>query len=248
MKRRLLPGLALLTLLVACGPSRSGGEGTGHADSAVVHLRNVPGRPPHPFRQFDQNVFHDTLLVQTSFDLGDGSYVMVASNVDDTFEGLRLYRYRFQPDSTVELMAVSAPAYDSWTMLPTFFPLDTARPADGMWVLANFGEKESWGQRVFLLDWEFLDVRFMDVALPERVMEDDTLRLKRRNVAPYMRYSEHGDTAVWLFACDSVYLYDDQEGQLDQVLAADRLRYTFEAHEGLALWVDGRKRIVKKPA
>lgn len=244
---RKTPGIALIALLAACG---SGPEDTGTTPQGTTTtvLRDVPGRPPHPFRQFDQNIAHDTLLVQTSFDLGDGTFVMVAGNVEETFEGLRLIRYRFKPDSTVERMAVSSPAYDSWTMLPTFFPLDTVHPDDANWVLANFGEKESWGQKVMLLDWEFMDVGFMDVALPERVLEDDTLRLKRRNVAPFMRYSEHGDTAVWLFACDSVYLYDDQAGLLDQVMHASRLRYTFEANEGLALWVDGRKHLLKKPA
>jgi len=240
--------LLSVLLLQACGNGHAPATDARTTDSVTVHLRNVPGRPPHPFRQFDQNVFHDTLLVQTSFDLGDSTYVMVASNVEETFEGLRLIRYRFKPDSTVERMAISPPAYDSWTMLPTFFPLDTMHPDDANWVLANFGEKESWGQKVMLLDWEFMDVGFMDVALPERVMEDDTLRIKRRNVAPYMRYSEHGDTAVWLFACDSVYLYDDLDGHLGQVLHAGRLRFTFEANEGLALWVDGRKRMVKRPS
>jgi hypothetical protein len=247
MMRR-IPGIALIALLASCGGGAEQGSGTTDQGTSTAVLRDVSGRKPFPFRQFDQNVFHDTLLVQTSFDLGDGSYVMVASNVEDTFEGLRLYRYRFKPDSTVDMMAISPPAYDSWTMLPTFFPLDTLQPADAMWVLANFGEKESWGQKVLLLDFDIMDVGFMDVALPERVLEDDTLRLKRRNVAPFMRYSEHGDTAVWLFACDSVYLYDDQAGQLDQVLHASRLRFTFEANEGLALWVDGRKRPVKKPS
>jgi hypothetical protein len=238
-------GIALHVAFAGCGDGGSGASTEGQGTAA---LRDVPGRSPHPFHQFDQNVFHDTLLVQTSFDLGDGTFVMVASNVEETFEGLRLYRYRMKPDSTADVIAVSPPAYDSWTMLPTFFPLDTVHPDDANWVLANFGEKESWGQKAMLLDWDFMDVGFMDVALPERVMEDDTLRLKRRNVAPYMRYSEHGDTAVWLFACDSVYLYDDLEGQLDQVLHASRLRYTFEANEGLSLWVDGRKRTVKRPS
>lgn len=207
----------------------------------------VPGRGSHPFVQFDQNVFHDTLLVQTSFDLGDSTYVMVAGNVEETFEGLRLVRYRFDPDSTVERLAVSTPAYDSWTMLPSFFPLDAAHPGHVNWVLANLGEKESWGQKVMRLDREFLDVGFMDVALPERVLENDTLRLKRRNVAPFMRFSERGDTSVWLFACDSVYVYDDQAGQLDQVVQAARLRYTFEEADGLVLWIDGRARLPKEP-
>ncbi len=207
----------------------------------------VEGTRPMEFQMVDDNIHHDTLLIQVTFDLGDSSFVMVASNVDPTYEGLRLYRYRFAADSAVEMMAISNPAYDSWTLLPTFFPIDTTRPSDALWVLANFGEKESWGQKLMLLDWEFSDQGFMDAALSERVMEDDTLRLKRRNVAPYMHYLEHGDTAVFLFACDSVYLYDDQAGGLDQVLSADRLRYTFHRDEGLALWVDGQKRLVKKP-
>ncbi|MCC7503032.1 MAG: hypothetical protein IT229_10910 [Flavobacteriales bacterium] len=247
MKRRtFFFGLVvLLTGATSCGPSAP----VEHAsDTDTVEHRLVPGRAPFPFRQFDQNVTHDTLLVQTTFDLGDSSFIMVASNVEETFEGLRLLRYRFKPDSTVEMMAVSSPAYDSWTMLPTFFPLDTVHPDDANWVLANFGEKESWGQKLMMLDWDFMDVGFMDVALPERVMEDDTLRLKRRNVAPYMRYEEKGDTAIFHFACDSVYLYDDQAGKLDQVIAAERLRFTFQVDEGLALWMDGRKRLVKKPS
>ncbi len=239
--------LGLVVLLMgatSCGPSTPAEH---PSDTTTIKLRNFPGRPPFPFRQFDQNISHDTLLVQTTFDLGDSTFIMVASNAVETFEGLRLYRYRFKPDSAVEVMAISSPAYDSWTMLPTFFPLDTVYPDDANWLLANFGEKESWGQKLMLLDWDFMDVGFMDVALPERVMEDDTLRLKRRNVAPHMRYEEKGDTAIFHFACDSVYLYDDQAGKLDQVIAAYRLRYTFQANDGLALWLDGRKRLVKKP-
>lgn len=233
------PALCTLFLLMlfGCGTDRP----------APVEARSL-GAEPYPFAMVDDNIHHDTLLIQTTFDLGDSTYVMVASNVDDTFEGLRLYRYRFTPDNSVEMMAISSPAYDSWTMLPTFFPLDSVFPSDVMWILANFGEKESWGQKVMLLDWGFMDVGFMDVALPERVMEDDSLRLKRRNIAPFIRYSEQGDTGIFRFACDSVYLYDDQAGGSDQVIAASRLRYTHHREEGLALWLDGQKRLVKKPA
>jgi hypothetical protein len=228
-----------MTLLVRCGQP----QGTPAMGPPLVE-----GRAPWPFAALDDNIAHDTLLIQTTLDLGDSTYLMVASNVEETFEGLRLYRYRFTADSTVEMMAISPPAYDSWTMLPTCFPIDTLYPSDGLWVLANFGEKESWGQKVLLLDRSFMDVGFMHVALPERVMEDDTLRLKRRNVAPQMRYSERGDTAVWRFACDSVYLYEDGAGATDVVLAAPRVRYTFHRDQGLALWVDGQARPVRTPA
>jgi hypothetical protein len=183
-----------------------------------------------------------------TFDLQDGSFMMVASHMEDTFEGLRLYRYRFEPDSAVHMLAVSPPAYDSWTMLPTFFPVDPKAPHGAQWITANFGEKESWGQKLLRLDGGFEDIGFLDIAKPEREMEDDTLRLKRRNIGPSTRVEAHGDTTVFTFICDSVYLYDDQNGHTDLVVPATTIHYTFHPSEGLALWLRGYKRLVKKTA
>jgi hypothetical protein len=207
----------------------------------------IRGSGPFAFPAIDDNLAHDTLLIQTTFDLGDMTYLMVASKMEETFEGLRLYRYRFAADSAVEMMAISSPAYDSWTMLPTFFGADST-DTQALWVLANFGEKESWGQKLIRLERDFSDRGFMHVALPERVIEDDTLRLKRRNVAPQMRYSVEGDTSVWRFACDSVFLYEDGSGGVDLILAAPRVRYTYHREHGLVLWVDGQARPVRSPA
>ena len=89
---------------------------------------------------------------------------------------------------------------------------------------------------------------FLDVAYPERVLEDDTLRLKRRGIGPYTRMSEVGDTTVFTFVCDSVFLYDDQAGHADQMVAARTVYFTYHREEGLAIWVNGEKRLVKKPA
>ena len=207
----------------------------------------IRGSGPFAFPAIDDNLAHDTLLIQTTFDLGDMTYLMVASNMEETFEGLRLYRYRFAADSAVEMMAVSSPAYDSWTMLPTFFGADST-DTQALWVLANFGEKESWGQKLIWLERDFSDRGFMHVALPERVIEDDTLRLKRRNVAPHMRYSVQGDTSVWRFSCDSVFLYEDGSGGTDLIVAAPRVRYSYHRDQGLVLWVDGQARPVRSPA
>ena len=181
-----------------------------------------------------------------TFDMGDGSFIMVASNVEETFEGLRMYHYRFAPDSAVDMLATSKPGYDSWTMLPTFFPADTT--ADAMWILANIGERESWGQKLVRFGSRFEDMGFLDAALPERSVEDDTLRLKRRSIAPSIRVEERNDTTYFRFACDSVFLYDDQAGSYDVVLPAQHVFFTFEPSEGLAIWVNGQKRLVKQPA
>lgn len=229
--------------LVECGtPENASANRNDRPKSNITEL----GFEPLAFNVVDDNLHHDTLLTQVTFDMGDGSFVMVASNVEETFEGLRLYHYRLAADSTVNMLAVSKPGYDSWTMLPTFFPADTS--GGDMWILANIGERESWGQKLMRFGSGFADMGFLDAALPERVMEDDTLRLKRRNIGPSMRASEHNDTTYFRFTCDSVFLYDDQAGAYDVVYDAQHVFFTFQRSEGLALWVNGQKRQVKRPA
>ena len=201
----------------------------------------MAGNEPTRFPVVEDNLHHDTLLIQTTFDLGNGSFIMVAQNVQETFEGLRLYHYRFEADSAVNMLAISSPAYDSWTMLPSFFRTDSSRGGP-IWVLANFGERESWGQKVMLFDGDFKDAGFMDVALPERMMEDDTMRLKRRDISARIRYTARNDTAYFRFACDSVYLYDDQADRYDIVVPARSVHYTFHPVTGFELWVDGQRR------
>ena len=229
-----VPVLASL-LLGACGTSTSPAA---KEENEVVH-----GAAPTSYAIVDDNIRHDTLLIQTTFDMGDGSFVMVAGNVDPTFEGIRLYRYKAQPDSTGEILAASSPGYDSWTMLPTFFPI-TGRAGEHL-VLANFGERESWGQKLIRMDAGFTDLGFLDVAYPERITEDDTSYVKRTNIGPHSRLTMKGDTAVFTFDCDSLFLYDDMDGGLDQMVPAASVRYSWHPATGLMIWRDGRQRPVK---
>ena len=202
--------------LVSCG------EGSSSVPLSADPTVAVRGAAPHEFAQVEDNLQHDTLLIQTTFDLGDSTYIMVASNVEETFDGLRLYRYRFFGTDSTDTHA--------------------------LWVLANFGEKESWGQKLLWLDWDFTDMGFLEVALPERVMEDDTLRLKRRNIGPFTRVEERKDSTYFRFACDSVFLYDDQAGQVDQVLPSSAVHFTFHRDGGLVLWINGEARALRRPA
>ena len=235
------------TLLGACG----GGSAEEVPAEGNDTLRNDPSPATDAdwkrvdFPQVADNIRHDTLVIQVTFDMGDGSFVMVASNITETFEGLRLYRYTLLTDSNAQVLAHSSPAYDSWTMLPTFFrsPIDTTSYI----VLANFGEKESWGQKLLELGSNgFRDLGFLDVALPERVPEDEGLVLKRRNAAPFAKLEMEAGIPSIRFTCDSLYLYDDQRGTTDQVIAAGRAAYRL-APEGLQLELDGERRPVKIP-
>lgn len=203
------------------------------------------GANPVAFVGLEDNIRHDTLLIQTTFDMGDSTYVMVAGNVNPTFEGIRLYRYKLRPDSNAQVLSYSTGGYDSWTMLPTFFPIPD--PPGTYLVLANFGERESWGQKLIYMDSSFTDLGFLDAAYPERISEADTAYLKRTNLGPYGRLALHNDTAVFTFECDSLFLYDDMAGHNDLIVPAHTIRYTYHPDTGLELWRDGQRRAVKQP-
>lgn len=227
---------AFALLVVACG-----GGGTGSSTEVNVpardtsHWHGPEARERVDFPQVPDNVKHDTLAVQITIDLQDGTHLMVAANAEETFEGLALYRYRARPDSSADVLARSAPAYDSWTMFPTFF-----REPGGngpLLVFANFGEKQSWGQKVMRLDSAgFTEVCFLEVALPVRVAEPDTSYLKRESIAPHLR--AFGDTLE--FACDSIYLYDDGAGGRDRIVPARNARYVIGRGRSV-LYLEGRQ-------
>lgn len=232
-------GAIAIVLLTACTNS----DPTGDEDPIppVQH-----GARPVTFAQIEDNIRHDTLLIQTTFDMGDSTYVMVAGNVDPTFEGIRLYRYALLPDSNAKVLSYSSGGYDSWTMLPTFFAYPN--PTGTYMILANFGERESWGQKLIFMDKAFTDLGFLDVAYPEHIVEGDTAYVKRTNLAPFARFALHTDTVVFTFECDSLFLYDDLAGHNDIIVPAQNIRYTWQPNTGLMLWQNGQPRAVKQPS
>lgn|GEM_PF-2573888 len=225
---------ALITVSVACNQTAPEAE----EQYAMPFALEVGG--PIPYAEIADNVRHDTMLIQVTFALPDHHYMMVASNIEEDFEGLRLYYYTLGPDSSANSVAVSSPAYDSWTMLPTLFadPRDSSRHI----VLANLGERNSWGQKVLVLSSGYRDLGFLDVALPERIQEEDTAYVKLKNIAPHARCFPEHDGLRFEFACDSVYLYDDLRGGLDLTLPASSVHYTWDAGRGITLWVNGEAR------
>jgi hypothetical protein len=193
----------------------------------------------------DDNVRHDTLLIYTTHALGNGTFVMAARNVEDTREGLRLYLYRPRPDSTADVMAVSSPAYDSYTMLPTFFA--SSGTTDDLVILANLGEKQSWGQKVFRLkDGKFEDMGFIDAAQREWRTEYDSTFSWYANIAPRVDVRGGGGLFDLTFRGDSVLLYDDLQGGSEVMLPARRVAYRYDGNK-LSLVIDGRPREPKQP-
>ena len=235
MSGRLHPILAGVLALAACGEPAP----------TEVQEPEPTGQEPLLIPMVEDNVRDDTLVIQVTFDLEDGTHLLVAGNQQETFEGLRLYHYRARPDSTMEVLARSSPGYDSWTMLPTCF---RPGPGDDLLLLANFGERQSWGQKVMRLGPAgFTDLGFLDVALPEHEVLPDTTLLKLGNAGAVARVAGGWDDLRITFTGDSLFLYDDLRGSVDRTLASDRVTYRLRKGR-VFLIVDGEEREVEPPA
>lgn len=235
--RCLIVAAIAASLLPACG----GDAGSPQHPAPVAAPDTLASTPA--WRVLDlpilpDNVRHDTLLVHTTYDLGDGLFLMAAQNNEYNREGIRLYLYRPKADSSAELLAWSKPGYDSETMLPTFFT--TGNKADGLVILANMGERQSWGQEAFWLkDQRIQSLGFLDLAVREwRTIDDSTYRFCT-SIAPRTEVRGGGGTFVFSFTGDSLLLYNDQQEHMDVMFPASSVRYRY-ANGGLTLILNGR--------
>ncbi|MBK7297308.1 MAG: hypothetical protein IPI91_11970 [Flavobacteriales bacterium] len=60
-----------------------------------------------------------------------------------------------------------------------------------------------------------------------------------------MRVGYSNDTTLFMFDCDSVYIYDDLKGHADYVVPSASIRYTYHPTTGLVLWMNGVPRTPK---
>jgi hypothetical protein len=234
---RLLSITSLLLLLSGCGDSGAKKESSVPRQEPDT-LASLPAWKRLELPILPDNVRHDTLLVHTTYDLGDGLFLMAAQNNNYNKEGIRLYLYRPQPDSSAQLLAWSKPGYDSETMLPTFFTNGTE--ADGLVIIANMGERQSWGQEAFwLTDNTIRSLGFIDVAVREWKTVDDSTFQFRTSIAP--RTEVRGTTGTFLFSFtgDSLQLYDDQQGHSEVMLPASAVRYRYD--NGWTLLLNGAR-------
>lgn len=217
------PSVAVVAVLViACG---SGPEASTNATVPLpISTDTLPAWTVLDLPILPDNVRHDTLLVHTTYELGDGRFLMAAQNNNYNREGIRLYLYQPQADSSAKILAWSKPGYDSETMLPTFF--SNGNKTDGLVILANMGERQSWGQEVFWLkDDGIKSLGFLDVAVREWKTVDDSTYQFRTSIAP--RTAVYGANGVFEFGFsgDSLQLYDDLQGHMEVMLPASAVRY-----------------------
>lgn len=239
------PQLLFAVFLIAC-TSPQGKEGTTPTTTGTV--TPLPGAKAYERKDLptlDDNVRHDTLLIYTTHDLGNGRFVMAARNIEEDREGLRLVLYRPRPDSSAEVLAISKPAYDSAVMLPTFYA--TGDTADGIIILANYGERESWGQNAFWLkDGRLIDLGWLDVAERTWVEQDGERQQRRVSIASHTEVAGIRGQFDFTFNTDSVQLYDDLRGDIEVMVASPRILYRFDGKD-MVLWMDGEARYPSDP-
>ncbi len=236
--------------LASCSSSEQDAVDDAIAGTTGHPSLNAPLAHAKPFHlleltNLEDNVHNDTLLIYTTHELGDGTFVLAGKNMEDTREGLRLIQYRPRADSSAEVLAVSKPAYDSDVMLPTYFASDDT--ADGIIILANYGGLQSWGQNAFLLkDHHFTDLGWLDVAERGWKTRMDSLQQFRSNIAPKTLVSGADGQFEFTFTTDSVQLFDDLQGGTEVMLPSNRIKYRYDGKQ-MVLIVDGEPRYRKEP-
>jgi hypothetical protein len=243
--------IVALLLIASCDPQERKEERTS-IEPAPAPSTAVTDGDAIQFPQIDDNITNDTLLIQTTFDLGDGTFLMVASHsqteerldAGDRNAGLRLYHYKLDSGSPV-ILATSSSAHDSWTMFPTFFKDPRGK---GYILLCNFGERDSWGQKVIRFDQGgFTDMGFINAAMIER-NEDEDDGMTLRSIAPSTKVTWHTDEIRFTFEGDELLLFDDLRGNIDLPIEAKRVSYRWDQRAGMRLFIDGEERREDEPS
>jgi hypothetical protein len=109
-------------LLVATAACNSNPD-HGSKEPASLGIDTMPMQGLKHFALLDlpnleDNVRGDSLLVYTTHRIAANRFVMAARNKEETREGLRLYLYEPRPDSTADVLTVSARTVDSSSPSP----------------------------------------------------------------------------------------------------------------------------------
>lgn len=168
----------------------------------------------------------DSIIYHICYALDETTVIAVAQPMEDSFEGVRL-QLLSRKNNKVKLIDSSSPGYDSPMLFPTFF-----RNEDGQYfILANTGENDSWGVKVYsLIDNQFSDVGFIDMAvLEKRQFPDDNGRMERyTNISKNTNIINENGMLTFTFNGNKLILFDDNNGKHDVKFKASDYYYTFD--------------------
>lgn len=178
------------------------------------------------YTEVDLDPGNDSLWYHLVLDIPGDAHLAVAQPLQESNRrGVRMQLLLADTDTSFRALTESSPGYDSAMLFPTFFVDAHGRHI----ILADTGERESWGQKVYLLDQGvFTDLGFIDVGLPMQGPDnaDADADIIPKNIAPVVRLDLDGKGGIdFRFETEEIILFDDTQGHLDTLVRAKDYLY-----------------------
>ncbi len=228
MKRLAL--LAIIAILFSCAENKN--ADSKKQDSPIVKERvNVPpiSGPLElvTFEELDLDPGNDSLWYHLVIDIPGQQHLAIAQATAETNRnGIRMQLLTMNADSTFSCNAESSPGYDSSKMFPTFYQNKTGQ----LLILCDTGERDSWGQKIYLLDnGRFYDIGFIDAGTVHYTENSDSgeMELSPKTIASNVKISHDFDGIRFDFDTEEFILFDDGHDNLNQQVKGKDWRYTY---------------------
>jgi len=219
MKSLSLSSLFTLVLLSCGGP-------TGQEALEAEKRSSIVGPfTPVSYTELELDPGNDSLWYHLVLDIpGDLDFAIAQPTEETNRFGIRFQLLDNKADGTFECKGESSPAYDSAKLFPTFFKNQAGQHI----ILADTGEKVSWGQKVYLLDnGTFYDLGFIDMGTVDYAtnLESDSLELSPQSIAPRLKIEDSKKGLEFRVDGETMVLYDNGKGKLNQVVSCNKWHY-----------------------
>jgi|GEM_PF-6889520 len=215
---------------ISCGSSseaNSSSEASKTLNEEALVKKNLPVFDSNferiDFPEVDVDPGNDSLWYHLVLDIPGDKWLAVAQPTNENNRrGIRMQLMSMNVDSTFSVHTESSPGYDSAKLFPTFF-----KDAQGrLIILADTGERQSWGQKVYLLNNErFEDLGFLDVGTVAYTEEDGQQILAPTTIAERVTIEQTKKGLEFRFSGKDLVLFDDGKGNLDTIIDASSICY-----------------------
>ena len=177
--------------------------------------------PPTPDSSF---------VYQVVFQIETNLFLAVAQPTKLDREGVRLQLIEKKGDNKFKLLGSSSPAYDSPMLFPNFFKNDLGQ----IIIMANMGEEESWGAKVYYIGGKKIkDIGFVDIANVERRQfpKEDGSMESYRPIVPSTKITSNNSGLTFSFEGKKMVLYDDLNGNLEVIFSKGEYEYLYDGKD-----------------
>lgn len=222
------------SIFFSCASQDKGDSGQ-HHQSKQVKPELVGDFKSVIYEELDLDPGNDSLWYHLVIDIpGDLHLAVAQPTSDDNRRGVRFQLLKEGQDSTFHCETESSPGFDSAKLYPSFFSNDMGQHI----ILADTGERDSWGQKVYLLvENKFYDLGFIDVGSVNYDEDQETLEqsLSPQSIAKNVTISSDANGYRFTFDLEEFVLYDDQKGNLNQIVPSSQWSYFLDKENNWTL-------------